>query len=258
MPRTDAFNPVLVHPIPGPPPLALLAAVPAETRELAAALENASELRVGRKAAVRGELDGRLVLVFATGMGKTNAAHALTALLEGERVKGVIGFGIGGAYPESGLALGDVALASEAVYGDDGAETPAGWIDTEAIGIPLLQGVDGTRFNRFPLDAARVEAARTALERAGIPARVGPSVTVSRCSGTGALGREMAARWGAVCEGMEGAALAHVAALYGVPFLEVRGVSNRVEDRDPSRWRIAEAAAAAQRAVRVIAASWPP
>jgi futalosine hydrolase len=56
---------------------------------------------------------------------------------------------------------------------------------------------------------------------------------------------------------MEGAALAHVCALYGVPFLELRAVSNTVEDRDLSTWRIREAAEAAQRAVRALVASWP-
>jgi hypothetical protein len=36
----------------------------------------------------------------------------------------------------------------------------------------------------------------------------------------------------------------------------VRAVSNRVEDRDVSRWRIEEAAEAAQRAARIVAAAW--
>ena len=55
---------------------------------------------------------------------------------------------------------------------------------------------------------------------------------------------------------MEGAALAHVAAIYGVPLLELRAVSNLVEDRDLSRWRIREAADTAQDAVRAVVASW--
>lgn len=237
-------------------PLALLCAVPEEVALLRREIAGATPLRIGGRQATLGELDGRPVLLLATGMGKTNAAHTLTALLEGHRVRGVIGFGIGGAYAGSGLGLGDLALASEAVYGDEGSETPAGWIDTEGIGIPLARVNGAVFFNRFPLDALRVEHARRALVTAGCRVRVGPFVTVSRCSGTDALGREMEQRFGALCEGMEGAALAHVAVLYDVPFLELRAVSNRVEDRNPARWRIPEAAAAAQRGVRVIAASW--
>ena len=92
---------------------------------------------------------------------------------------------------------------------------------------------------------------------AGFDARTGPFVTVSCCSGTAALGEAMAARFpGALCEGMEGAALAHVAAIYQVPLLELRAVSNLVEDRDMSRWRIREAAETAQAAARVIVGAW--
>ena len=189
-------------------------------------------------------------------MGKTNAAHGATALLESRRVRGVIGFGVGGAYPGSGLALGEVALASRAVYGDEGVAAPGGWMSTEGIGIPLVERGGERWFNAFEADAGRVEAARRALAAAGIEARVGPFVTVSTCSGTAAGGAALGARFGGLVEGMEGAALAHVATLYELPFLELRAISNAVEDRDLTRWRLREAADAAQRAARVVARGW--
>jgi futalosine hydrolase len=45
---------------------------------------------------------------------------------------------------------------------------------------------------------------------------------------------------------MEGAASAHVCAIYGVPLAEVRGISNIIEKRDLSRWNIPLAATRAQ------------
>lgn len=238
-------------------PLALVCSVPFECERLREALEDASETFVGRKPGWTGRLDGVPVVLLAGGMGKTNAAHALTALLETRPVRGVIGFGIGGAYPGSGLEVGGIALATAAVYGDEGVQTPAGWLSTEGIGIPLWRAGESRTFNTFALDSARVESARTALADAGYDVRTGPFVTVSCCSGTVALGAAMAARVpGAVSEGMEGAALAHVAAIYEVPFLELRAVSNRVEDRDLSRWRIRDASEAAQQAVRVVVRGW--
>jgi len=230
--------------------------VPLECALLRGWLADAAEVAVGRKRAWSGRLDGAPVIVFPAGMGKTNAAHGLTAVLETRPVRGVLGFGVGGGYPGSALGVGDVALASRAVYGDDGVDAPAGWLSTEAIGIPLLEAEDRQIFNEIVLDVDLVERARSALAAAGIPTRVGPFVTVSACSGTSTRGEELAARFGALCEGMEGAALAHVAAIYGAPFLELRAVSNLVEDRDLSRWRLADAAEAAQRAVRVVAAAW--
>jgi futalosine hydrolase len=238
-------------------PLALVCSVPLECARLRDALADAGETSIGRKPAWTGRLDGAEVVLLAGGMGKTNAAHALTALLEAMPVRGVIGFGIGGAYPGSGLGVGGIALATEAVYGDEGVQAPGGWMSTEGIGIPLWQSGEARTFNRFRADAARVERARTALAAAGYDVRTGPFVTVSCCSGTAVLGAAMVERFpGALCEGMEGAALAHVAAIYGVPFLELRAVSNLVEDRDLSRWRIRDAAEAAQAAVRVVIGAW--
>jgi futalosine hydrolase len=55
---------------------------------------------------------------------------------------------------------------------------------------------------------------------------------------------------------MEGAAVAQVAELHTIPWLEVRGISNIVEDRDMARWDIPKAAAAAQTAVIRILEEW--
>jgi futalosine hydrolase len=242
---------------PEAPPLALVCSVPQECAALSEAIVGGDDSMVGGKPAVRGLLDGVPVCLVVCGMGKTNAAHALTALLERTRVRAVIGFGVGGAYPGAGLSTAGIGIASASIYGDEGVDAPGGWMGTEAIGIPLASAGGRAWFNEFAADAALVEAVRAALEASGIEARVGPFLTVSACSGTLARGEALAARWGALCEGMEGAALAHVAALYGIPFLELRAVSNQVEDRDLSRWRLAEAAEAAQRAVRIAVAAWP-
>ena len=48
---------------------------------------------------------------------------------------------------------------------------------------------------------------------------------------------------------MEGAAVAHVAHIHGVPVGEVRGISNIVTNRDFKSWRVQDAAVAAQEAV---------
>ncbi|HEX5520155.1 MAG TPA: hypothetical protein VFX29_00605, partial [Longimicrobiaceae bacterium] len=123
-------------------PLALVCSVALEAAPLLARLEDAMRLEIGRKPATSGTLDGAPVLVLEGGMGKANAAHALTALLETRTVRGVIGFGVGGAYAGSGLEVGGVALASEEIYGDEGVEAPEGWISTEGIGIALVERTD--------------------------------------------------------------------------------------------------------------------
>jgi futalosine hydrolase len=209
----------------------------------------------------------RLVL---TGIGPVNTAHALTRAVEGARPAAVLQFGIGGAYVPAGLAVGSLAVASEERYGDLGVLTPGGWQPADAIGIPVVPGAgpgEEPRYNRFPLDAGLVRRALGLLQgprglgapgtvgRGGAPVevRAGPFLTLSQVTGVRAVGDELYRRSGALCESMEGAAAAHVCALYRLPFLEVRGISNLVEDRDRERWQIAPAVRIAQEAVRRLA-----
>ncbi len=63
-------------------------------------------------------------------------------------------------------------------------------------------------------------------------------MTSSLVTGLASEARELAERWEAMAESMEGAAAAHICALYGMPFLEVRGISNLVGDRDRAAWEV--------------------
>ena len=80
----------------------------------------------------------------------------------------------------------------------------------------------------------------------------GPCITASQVTGTAAEADELAERWEALAESMEGAAAAHICALYGVPFLEVRGISNLVGDRDREHWQVRRGVAAASWAARAV------
>jgi futalosine hydrolase len=197
--------------------------------------------------------------IVITGIGAVNTAHALTRyLLTRPRPALVIQTGIAGAYVPGGLAVEAVALATSETYGDLGVLTPQGWRPTDEIGIPLVEahGTRPARFNEFPLDAALV--ARAAAVCGPLVAVAGPFLTVSTVTGVRARGDELHRRFGALCESMEGAAAAHVCALHDVPFLEVRGVSNLVEDRNRGAWKIAEAAAAAQAVALLLAENLEP
>ena len=63
----------------------------------------------------------------------------------------------------------------------------------------------------------------------------GRIATVSVCAGTSRLAEERG-RHGVLAEAMEGAAVAAAAAAFGVPFVEVRGVSNACGPRDGARF----------------------
>src|SRR5690606_18711396 len=184
----------------GWPRVVLVASVDLEIHALRKRLHDMRALRVGRKSAWEGTFAGRPVLLVACGMGKANAAHAVTAVLEGCDVTAVVNFGVGGAYPESGLSVGDLALATGERYADEGVEAPTGWLSPREMGLPLLSDEAAVFYDEFLVDEALTRAASTALQEAGLSHRCGPFATVSTCSGTAERGRALAARTGALVE----------------------------------------------------------
>ncbi|MHC1697114.1 MAG: futalosine hydrolase [Geobacteraceae bacterium] len=183
-----------------------------------------------------------------SGIGTSNASAATAVVAQLFAPDLIITTGCAGAYPGCGLEIGDIALATTEVFADEGVVTPEGWQSLEQIGFPLLER-DGRRyFNEIPLSPPANAAAAEVAEQLGIaPITAGRFLTVATCSGTTARGTELTARFGGICENMEGAAVALMAARYGIDCLELRGVSNYVEDRDRRRWNIHLAAAHSQR-----------
>ena len=188
-------------------------------------------------ALLRERLDGsgRSLAIVRTGVGPVNAAHAVTLFLAQADARAIVVCGVGGAYPASGLQPGDVVCAASECYGDLGATSPSGFLDMKALGFPIVEGPTPL-FNDLPMQVFPVD-------------RRVPFVTVTSCTGTDGAARDIEKRTAGAVESMEGAAVAHVAHLHGVPVGEVRGISNIVTDRDTKTWKLKEAAAAAQEAV---------
>jgi futalosine hydrolase len=172
------------------------------------------------------------IQIVRMGVGAVNAAHAVTLAVTRDRPGAIIVCGVGGAYPGSGLRVGDVACAASEVYGDLGVMSPGGFLDMQALGLPVIDETPPL-YNTLPMQIFPSEHRAT-------------FVTVNACTGTNDAALALQARTGGAVENMEGAAVAHVARLHGVPAGEIRGISNMAGDRDRSAWRLPEAAAAAQ------------
>jgi futalosine hydrolase len=175
------------------------------------------------------------VALVRTGVGAVNAAHAVTLFLAKTGAREIVVCGVGGAYPSSGLAVGDVVCAETECYGDLGATSPTGFLDMKALGFPIVDAAVPL-FNELPMQVFPTS-------------RRARFVTMTSCTGTDRDARAIETRTGGAVESMEGAAVAHVAHLHGVRVGEVRGISNIVTDRDTRAWRLKEAAAAAQEAL---------
>ena len=174
-------------------------------------------------------LDDHLHLL-TTGIGKSNAAAGVGMALSSRTYGAVISMGIGGALPIAApLELGEAVVATRSIYADEGLALPDGsFVGCSDMGFPLGPFDDwGIRGDQGLLDALASLGSVTA-----------PIATVSTCSSTDELARTVVERTWAVAEAMEGAAVGHVAARLGVPFLEMRTISNTTGDRGSQRWSI--------------------
>ncbi len=233
----------------GAGPVGLMVSVETEGGIIAGSLRPATKGSVSPCGFRRGTIAGVPVIYAVSGIGRTNAAHCLTSLILHYSPSAVILFGVGGGYPGVGLGVGDIAVATKEVYVDEGVLLDDGIHSLEMIGIPLLKAGRRKYFNDFPLDATLAGRICRAARSAGQRVEAGVFATVSACTGTTRRAEELSSRFGAICENMEGAAAAHICTLYGIPLVEVRGISNIVEARDASKWNIAEASENCQRTV---------
>ncbi len=203
----------------------------------------------------QGKIGKTNIIHIISGIGKTNASHAATLLIEKFSPSTVINFGVGGAYPSANLRAGDIAIADKEIYGDEGLWLRDGFHKADEIGIPLFKKGRKKYFNEFPLDknlmqkAVKFSGLVTRHSSLVTEVKSGTFVTVSTVTGTDKRARELEKRFNAICENMEGAAVAHVCAMYGIPMLEVKGISNIVEDRDRSKWDIKTAAENCQKII---------
>ncbi len=155
---------------------------------------------------------------FLTGVG-VPVALAQTLLVAGRlRPARILNIGIAGAYPGSGLAIGDIVIGTSEVYGDVGFELP------EAPGFRHIGESSWGTFYHDPLTlTAFPEFAGTATGR---------GCTVNACTGTETTGQLREHLFGAAFETMEGAAVAQAGTVLGIPVCEIRAISNIASDRD--------------------------
>ncbi|MGQ8870759.1 futalosine hydrolase [Paenibacillus sp. TSA_86.1] len=155
----------------------------------------------------------------------------------------VISAGIGGGFP--GRAdVGSLVVADAMIAADLGSQTPDGFLSVDELGFGS---------SRVAADAVLAARLRHELQRAGLAVSGGTAVTVSTATGTAQTAAELLRRVpDAVAEGMEGFGVATAAQQFGLPVLELRGISNAVGPRDRDAWRIKDALDALQAASSIL------
>lgn len=214
----------------------VVTAVHQERDAVARALAGVQSQRVGPYDVRVGRAGSVDVLVVAGGVGPAAAAAAAATVTAHLPVDELVSMGVAGAYPSARLHHGDVVVATTIVAADLGAMSPDRFLDLGALGL------DGGA--AVTCDVGRVAMVRERLLASGQHVVVGPVLTLSTASGTEDRAAHLMSEHGAVAEAMEGAGVAHVAALHDLPVLEVRTISNTVGDRDRASWDLPAAIAA--------------
>lgn len=231
----------------------ILSAVAQENAHLAAQLNQPQRSCCGPVELHTGLLGEHHVTLATSGIGKANAAASSAMLLLHLRPTLVILCGCGGAYRSSGLSTGDLALATEEFYADEGAITPKGFLCMRELGLAVLEHAGIRYFNSFPTNPCLTDLAEFYLNafatRSDCNLGTGRFITVSTCSGTDARASAVEIATGGICENMEGAAIAQVCCMFDTDFIEIRAISNMVEARDLTRWDLPGAMQRAQKAL---------
>lgn len=183
--------------------------------------------------------------LFVAGVGPLETAVRLTRRLSLGRgdVSLVLNFGLAGAYLGSGAEILDICLAESEVMGDFG-------ICLEECVQPLA--ADLAKNSLLSLDSRYVTQACEILETQKVGCKIGAFVTVNAVTGTAKRGAMLHTAYNGLCENMEGGAVARVCKEFAVPCLEVRCVSNMVEDRNHENWQLAAAVTKCGRAVSLL------
>lgn len=152
-------------------------------------------------------------LPLRCGVGPVEAAAATAAALAAHRPAAVLHVGVAGARRARALQPGTIVVGTEARYCDLPDSLPPAWAPRVVVADQRLVA---------------------AVLRAVPGAAALPIGTSARVGGTS----------GCNVEAMEGFAVLRAAQLAAIPAVEVRVVSNEIEEPDRARWRLDDAFAA--------------
>jgi futalosine hydrolase len=170
------------------------------------------------------------VSLLVTGIGMTLTALNLGSLFAKQRFDLAINAGIAGAYPASGLAIGEVVQVTSERFADLGVEEADGrFVDVHELGL-----VDA---NASPFTNG--ELVNPAMGFDFLPKANG--LTVNKVHGFQPSIDAVLKQYPSDVESMEGAAFFLACLMAGQPFLEIRSISNLVEARNRKAWDLPKA-----------------
>lgn len=170
------------------------------------------------------------VTLLIPGVGSIATAWAMSKLLStGFKPDLAINIGIAGSYNDD-IKLGDVVMPVTDCFADAGIDTGNGFL---TLGEAGLEDPD-----RHPFRNGRIYAENRFVTKVSRVAKPVNAITVNTATGSAENIIKLAEKYNPDIETMEGAAFFYICSRGNIPFLALRSVSNKVEPRNRSSWKI--------------------
>ena len=166
-----------------------------------------------------------------TGIGILSSTVSLTQHVFQQKPDLIIQAGIAGCFDKE-MELGNVVVVDKEYMGDVGVWENNEWKDLFDM---KLQTPDDIPFANSCLENEQADALNV------LSLRKVTGVTINEITTQAKRCDVLTTKYGAVIESMEGASLHYVGRLFSVPFIQIRGVSNYIGERDRSNWRMKKA-----------------
>ncbi len=169
-----------------------------------------------------------------TGIGPITTAYSVSKLISEKKPKIIIQIGIAGCFNQDFKIGSAVAVQSE-IVADMGVYEDGMYKDVFQMGL--------THYDAFPYENGCLKNTHTALLNLTGLQQV-KAVSVSEITTLQTKIDLFHHHYGAEIESMEGSAFHYGCIAANIPFIQLRGISNRVGIRDKKQWKIPEALSA--------------
>ncbi|MCW3089677.1 MAG: Adenosylhomocysteine nucleosidase [Ferruginibacter sp.] len=216
----------------------LLGAFPPELALLQKSMESKSDTIIQNIHFIKGMLNGKAVVLAQTGIGKVNAAITTTLMIEHFNPHEILFSGIAGGI-DSELAPGDIVIATRAAYHDYGSLTDTGMVygpTRNAVSgqlNPLFFDCDSNLVTKALIAVGKLKLERVNREKgAEMPVvKKGTIVTGDTFVSSAVVTERLRNRLHAAATEMEGAAIAQTCYQQNIPFLIIRSLSDKANNK---------------------------
>ncbi|MCF6241469.1 MAG: futalosine hydrolase [Bacteroidales bacterium] len=168
------------------------------------------------------------ISLLISGVGLSFTSYSLSKAVFKSRYDWVINTGIAGSFNKN-LKIGDVVQVTDDCFADLGIRDKNQFIDIFEAGF-----IDK---NEYPFNNARLKATDVNFPALKKIKKV-KGISVNTVSGNKEEIIQLQQKYKADTESMEGAAVFYVCLNENIPVIQIRSISNYVEERDKTKWDI--------------------